>query len=71
MEVIYNIRSRQEAGRDGFAAFRDTIASNWGGVIEQCSTPQPRDEICALNRVDTSAVTDVAVTPAGNPFNVT
>ena len=41
-----------------------------GGVIEQCSIPQPRDEMCPSSRVDTSAVTNIAVTPAAKPFNV-
>ena len=41
-----------------------------GGVFEQFSIPQPRDEMCPSSRVDTSAVTNVAVTPAAKPFDV-
>ncbi len=43
MEVIYNIRSRQDAGT-ALPRFCDAIASNRGGVIEQCSILQPCDK---------------------------
>ena len=51
-------------------SFRDNIASTRGGIIEQCSIPQPRDQICPSSHVDTIAVTNIAVTPAAKPFNV-
>ena len=66
IEVIYNIQSR----RNGLPRFRDNIALNRGVVIEQCSILQPRDEMCPSSRDDTSAVTNIAVTPAAKPFNV-
>ena len=64
MEVIYNIRSRRIC-----RVFVTTLHLNRGGVIEQCSILRPRDEIHPSSRVDTSAVTDVAVTPAAKTFN--
>ena len=42
-------------------------APNRGGGIEQCSTYQPHDE---MPSIDTSAVTNVAVTPAAEPCNI-
>ena len=40
---------------------------NRGGGIEQCFTSQPRDEIPSI---DTSDVTNIAVTPGAKPCNV-